>query len=60
MATTNSQGITVSEYLLKRLYEIGIRDIIGVPGDFNLTFLNYVEDDKRLKWIGSSNELNGK
>jgi indolepyruvate decarboxylase len=49
---------TIGQYLLNRLSEIGIRDIFGVPGDYNLSFLDYVEDNPNLNWIGNSNELN--
>ncbi|ABI82852.1 hypothetical protein FM755_05690 [Francisella tularensis] len=40
------QIITVSEYLRTRLSELGIKDIIGVAGDYNLNgveiVINYV------------------
>jgi TPP-dependent 2-oxoacid decarboxylase len=32
-------SITISEYVLHRLAEIGLKDIFGVPGDFNLSEL---------------------
>src|SRR3990170_7730436 len=51
--------ITISEYLLLRLKEFGIKHVFGVPGDYNLTFFDYIEDDQDLTWIGTSNELNG-
>ncbi len=50
--------ITIGDYLLKRLKEIGIEHIIGVPGDFNLQFLEQIRDDREIKFVGSSNELN--
>ena len=31
--------IDVAEYLFRRLYEVGIRGIHGVPGDYNLVIL---------------------
>jgi TPP-dependent 2-oxoacid decarboxylase len=34
--------ITVAEYLLSRLKEIGVDHLFGVPGDFVLGFLNQV------------------
>ncbi|MCH9631468.1 MAG: Indole-3-pyruvate decarboxylase [Chlamydiia bacterium] len=51
--------ITVGELLLKRLSEVGIDHIFGVPGDYNLGFLDLVDDDKNLDWMGTCNELNG-
>lgn len=50
--------ITVAEYLLQRLNELGIKDIIGVPGDFNLDLVELLEHDERFRWIGECNELN--
>lgn len=52
------QLITVAEYLFRRLAELGIKDIIGVPGDFNLDLVELIEHDERFRWIGECNELN--
>ncbi|HDR4423910.1 TPA: alpha-keto acid decarboxylase family protein [Bacillus cereus] len=49
---------TVSTYLLDRLSELGIEHIFGVPGDYNLAFLDDVLTHEKLKWIGNCNELN--
>lgn len=49
---------TVSAYLLDRLHELGIEHIFGVPGDYNLAFLDDVIAHKNLEWIGNCNELN--
>lgn len=49
---------TVSDYLLDRLVELGVTDIFGVPGDFNLQFLDHVVAHKTLAWVGNANELN--
>ncbi|MFA8299075.1 MAG: alpha-keto acid decarboxylase family protein [Hyphomicrobiales bacterium] len=51
--------ITVGDYLLKRLKEVGVDHIFGVPGDYNLGFLDQIVNYKDLKWIGNCNELNG-
>ena len=50
--------ITIAQYLLTRLTELGIKDIFGVPGDYNLTFLDEVLNFKSLTWVGNCNELN--
>ena len=34
-----SHDITIGEYLLTRLDQLGVRSMFGVPGDFNLGFL---------------------
>ena len=49
--------ITVSEYLLFRLKEIGVDHLFGVPGDFVLGFLNQVLKSG-LMYVGTCNELN--
>lgn len=55
--TTLEQPIDVGEYLFKRLHEVGVRSVHGVPGDYNLVALDYLPDCG-LKWVGSVNELN--
>lgn len=50
--------VTIGEYLLHRLRELGVRHIFGVPGDYNLGFLDHIEADPDLAWIGTCNELN--
>lgn len=49
--------ITVAEYLLTRLKEIGVDHLFGVPGDFVLGFLNQVLNSD-VKYVGTCNELN--
>ncbi|KAI8720321.1 Pyruvate decarboxylase [Fusarium sp. LHS14.1] len=61
MSSSQGQGlqqpIDVAEYLFKRLHEVGVRSVHGVPGDYNLVALDYLPDCG-LKWVGSVNELN--
>ena len=52
-----STEITVAEYLLTRLKEIGVDHLFGVPGDFVLGFFNQVLKSG-LKYVGTCNELN--
>ncbi len=49
--------ITVAEYLLIRLKEIGVDHLFGVPGDFVLGFFNQVLKSQ-VKYVGTCNELN--
>ncbi|QKJ88101.1 Indolepyruvate decarboxylase [Paramixta manurensis] len=49
---------TVGDYLLYRLHEIGIDHLFGVPGDYNLQFLDHVIAHPQLAWVGCANELN--
>ncbi|CEV15664.1 alpha-keto acid decarboxylase family protein [Salmonella enterica] len=49
---------TVADYLLDRLAGCGIGHLFGVPGDYNLQFLDHVIDHPALRWVGCANELN--
>lgn len=49
--------ITVADYLLTRLKEIGVDHLFGVPGDFVLGFFNQVLKSD-LQYVGTCNELN--
>ncbi|EEC4860994.1 alpha-keto acid decarboxylase family protein [Salmonella enterica] len=49
---------TVADYLLDRLAGCGIGHLFGVPGDYNLQFLDHVIDHPTLRWLGCANELN--
>jgi indolepyruvate decarboxylase len=49
---------TVIEHVLSRLQSIGIRDVFGVAGDFAFPIDDAVTNNKKMRWIGSCNELN--
>lgn len=34
---------TIGLYLLKRIKEVGVDTIFGLPGDFNMKFLDLIE-----------------
>jgi len=53
-----AEKITIGDYLLARLKELGITHLHGVPGDFNLAFLEQVVACEGLRWVGCCNELN--
>ncbi|KAJ8463445.1 hypothetical protein ONZ45_g17579 [Pleurotus djamor] len=53
-----SDQILVGDYLLKRLEQLEVTSMFGVPGDFNLGFLDLVDDHPSINWIGNCNELN--
>ncbi|KAH7237067.1 thiamine diphosphate-binding protein [Fusarium redolens] len=48
--------IKVGDYLFRRLHELGIRSVFGVPGDYELALLDLVTDND-LSWKGNPNEL---
>ncbi|KAL8729991.1 MAG: hypothetical protein Q9181_004810 [Wetmoreana brouardii] len=49
--------VDVAEYLFRRLHEVGIRGVHGIPGDYNLVALDYLPK-AGLNWVGNVNELN--
>ncbi|KAG9856867.1 pyruvate decarboxylase, partial [Aureobasidium melanogenum] len=49
--------VNIAEYLFTRLHQLGVKDLHGVPGDFNLVALDYVEPCG-VNWVGNCNELN--
>ncbi len=51
-------SISLAEYIYSRLRQLGCGTVFGVPGDYNLTLLDYVESCG-LRWVGNCNELNG-
>jgi indolepyruvate decarboxylase len=58
MSSSPTQRMKIGDFLLRRLQEAGIRHLFGVPGDYNLTLLQQLQDSGVLKWIGTCNELN--
>lgn len=48
----------VADYLLERLSQCGAEHLFGVPGDYNLQFLDHVIDSPDIRWVGCANELN--
>src|SRR5579862_3736901 len=51
-------AITIADYLLTRLAELGVHHMFGVPGDFNLWFLEQLITNGDVKFVGCCNELN--
>ena len=51
-------SISIGQYLLSRLSELGVRHMFGVPGDFNLWFLEQTIRDGSISFVGCCNELN--
>ncbi|MEW5821521.1 MAG: thiamine pyrophosphate-binding protein [Cyanobacteriota bacterium] len=54
---TEQNTWNVGKYLLYRLEQLGLKDIFGVPGDFNLVFLDQIIESN-IKLISTCNELN--
>lgn len=49
---------TIADYLLDRMAGCGIGHLFGVPGDYNLQFLDHVIGHPQVRWVGCANELN--
>jgi len=50
-----AKQMTVGQYLIKRLYDLGVRHVFGVPGDYALSFFKEIEESK-LELINTSDE----
>lgn len=58
LQNTKSTELPIGEYIFQRILQLGIKSIFGVPGDFNLRWLEQIYNVKGLNWIGCCNELN--
>jgi pyruvate decarboxylase len=58
MGDMPSGKITLGRYMWERIHQIGVDTIFGVPGDFNLQFLDSIFHVDGLRWMGNQNELN--
>ena len=54
---SESQVVTVGEYLAQRLAAVGVKHIFGVPGDYVLGLMDVLLQNS-LQLIGTCNELN--
>jgi indolepyruvate decarboxylase len=55
MATQQNSGLSIGEYLIRRLQDYGIRDVFGIPGDYILSFYTMLEESP-LRTIGCTRE----
>lgn len=51
-----SQQNTVSSFLVQQLYDLGVRHVFGVPGDYVLGFYQYLNESKKLMIINTCDE----
>lgn len=51
-----AEYVDLAEYLFTRLKQLGVDSIHGVPGDYNLQALDYVEP-AGINWVGNASEL---
>lgn len=52
------KSYTVSNYLIDRLAELGVKHIFSVPGDYTSDLLGAIDDTGVIQRIGNCNELN--
>ncbi|KAF4964209.1 hypothetical protein FSARC_7843 [Fusarium sarcochroum] len=57
MTHTNQTTIPLGAYVFERLKQLGIGSVFGVPGDYNLKLLDFIQP-AGLHWVGNCNELN--
>lgn len=50
--------MTIGRFLFRRLREIGVGHVFGVPGDFNLQLLEQLGESDGIEFVGTCNELN--
>lgn len=48
----------IGAYLIDAFHRAGVDKIFGVPGDFNLAFLDDIISNPNVDWVGNTNELN--
>jgi len=58
VTAASEYSYTVGDYLLDRLVELGVTEVFGVPGDYNLEFLDHIVAHPDIRWVGNANELN--
>ncbi|EJU00145.1 pyruvate decarboxylase [Dacryopinax primogenitus] len=58
MASVQNGQVELGDYLIERLIQLGVKQVFGVPGDFNMPFLDLIQDHADIGYIGCCNELN--
>lgn len=53
-----NKTITIGCYLFSQLRKIGVRHVIGLPGDYNLQLIEQINQTSELSFVGTCNELN--
>ena len=48
----------IGDLILTIVKELGAKHMFGVPGDYNLRFLDYIVEEPEITWVGNCNELN--
>ncbi|RKS74090.1 indolepyruvate decarboxylase [Motilibacter peucedani] len=50
--------LPLAAYLARRLRQLGVDHVFGLPGDFSMGLLDGMLEGTGLEWVGTTNELN--
>jgi len=53
-----NNNFCIGTYLTSRLEQLGVTHLFGVPGDYTSEFLEIVDKESNIKYVGTCNELN--
>ena len=54
-ANSHARGLSIGQYLIRRLQDYGIRDMFGIPGDYVLSFYTQLEESP-INVVGCTRE----
>lgn len=55
LPSQTTAGLSIGQYLIRRLQEYGLRDMFGIPGDYVLTFYSMLEESP-INVVGCTRE----
>jgi indolepyruvate decarboxylase len=53
-----SKNFCIGTYLTTRLEQLGIKHLFAVPGDYTSEFLEIIDQESKIEYVGTCNELN--
>ena len=58
MPKNSGKTYTVGQYLVDRLYEVGVKHLFAIPGDYCAEWVHKYLEPSEIERIGSTNEMN--
>lgn len=49
--------LTLSDFIVSRLHDLGVRTVFGVPGDFVMHFIDHINQSNTVKFVSCNNEV---
>jgi indolepyruvate decarboxylase len=49
-------AVTIGQYLVQQIKNLGVTDVFGIPGDMVIQFLKLIEDDPQMRLLTFSHE----